>query len=689
MRALWGAAAALMVSVGASCAKVPIFDVQAGFTLADAAWFAEEETLFVFWEVTAEQGLGDPSVIEITYATDEERVDWTPLTELPTVHTHLPVGCGVHSLCGSSSLHVALEPREVDIRLRYHRDGELALDAHTAFNVVGHGDPHSHRSFVVYGVFDESNQWVQWRGRHQFPTLRNKEAQDYGLRRDFIVRDQGYGSREIASASNPYGYGGECPASFASAEQEEIGTDERAVSNLSALPLDASSASVVCAEAEVTDALGTFAAAAIARKNPEVLPAFPVLRSPIRDTTRIPFFLGPCDRTISEEHEDMQRQRLLLGDLPTTCIDDWQSDGFVDDLVVLFTDAVEAERPAGEDMVLVIALNRDASGMAVAVEEALAQIVPEERRTASPRLAGAFVFDSGIRGLSIPELDPVTLWCPSVLPEDLEGELDYSASVTCAIAPDNPSLELGPFSFGTLPILPSRSQYLDFIETYSEAQAGRVKNLSFRAPEFATTADHVDIGDFGAATFLNDEFISTDVGDAFSYCVSDEYQLVVFRSEIMQSPHFAALIAQECQSGGIPEEICAWGQLGMLPIEWLSQWHGWFAESTYELGVFWEVPFLLRAEYEVFTAGSVSAFGLSVPFGLGQDGEAYLGSVMWTAEELSLEELLTQCTRFCDHPTFDSAGVYQVSDPFRSTYATSCYLPRYPQPGESGFPLDP
>ena len=684
-----GAAAALIVAMGTSCGKVPIHDVAAGFALADVAWFAEEETLFVFYEVNAEQGLGEPSVIEISYGTDDERVDWTPLAELPMVHSHVAVDCGSTSLCGSASLHVPIEPRGVDLRLRYHRDGELSLDARTVYNVVGPGAAHSHRSMVVYGVFDESNEWVQWRGRHQFPTLRNEEAEYYGLRREFVVRDQRYGSQDIATAGNPYGYGGDCPASFAALEIEEVGTDQRAISNPVTLPLDASDASTVCGDSTVHDATGSFTAAAIARKNPEVRPAFPILSSPVHDTTPIPFFLAPCLHTISEEHEAMQRQRLHMEDLPATCIDGWEQEGFVNELVVLFTDAIEAERAAGEDMVLVIGLHQDDQGVSEAVEEALAAIVPEERRTSSPRLAGAFVFDSDIRGISLPELDPVTLWCPSKVPDEDDTGLSYSASLTCAIAPDNPDIELGPFSFGSLPILPSRELYLDFIDTYSEAQAGRVDELVFRAPEFSTTADHIDLGEYGAVTFLDDEFISTVATDALSYCAPEEYQLIVFRSQILQNPQFLELIAQECESGGVDAELCAWAQVGVVPIDWLSQWHGWFGETTYELGVFWEFPFLLRMEYEAFAAGAVSAFGLSVPFGLGTTGEAYAGSYMWTVEEFDLEEALTQCTRFCDHPTFDASGVYQVADDFRSTYVTSCYLPSYPLPGASGFPLDP
>ncbi len=680
---------ALLALAGvSSCSKVPIHDVAAGFLLADAAWFAEEETLFLFYELEAEQGLGEPSVIEITYATDDERVDWTPVSDFSTIHTHLDVDCGTNALCGSTSLHVPLEPRDVDIRLRYHRDGELALDAHTVFNAVGEGQPHSHRSLVVYGVFDQTNEWVQWRGRHQFPTLRNEQAQAYGLRRQLTVSDQTYGTDIVASSANPYGYGGACPAHFAATDIEAVETNERAVFNPEVLPQDASDESTVCAASTVTDATGTFTTAAYARKNPEVRAAYPVLRSPVRDATQIQFFLAPCDRSISAEHEAMQRQRLQMESVATTCIDDWESPTFVDGLVVAFTDAVEAERAAGNDMVLVVGLHQDEEGISELVEEALAQVVPEERSTASPRLAGAFVFDSDIRGMTLSELDPVTLWCPSALPDAFDTGLEYTASLYCAIAPDNPDLELGPFTFGSLPILPSRDLYLDFIETYSERQAGEVTSLLLRAPEFSATSDHVELFDYGVATFLDDEAISSDAQDAFSYCASDEYQLFVFRSSFMQGPKFQNIIAQKCAHGAT-EELCAWATLGLLPIEWLAEWHGWFAEDSYELGVFWEFPFLLDVQYEVYTAGAVTAFGFSVPFGLATNGEAYLGSEMWTSEELSLEDLLTQCTRFCDHPTFDSAGVYQVTNSFRDSYASSCYLPDYPALGDSGFPSDP
>ena len=671
---------------GLSCGKVPIYGVEAGFALADASWFDEEDTLFIFYQVNAEQGLREPSVIEITYTTDDERVPWTPVERFETVHKHLEIDCGTTSLCGSTSLHVPIEPRDVQVRLRYHRDGELALFADTVFNVVGLGEPHSQRSLLIYGVFDAENERIQWRSRHQFPTLRNKRAQELGLRRQFTIREQSFGTTEGAPNNNPYGYGVACPTDFLVTTLPELRTDERAKFNPDLNPIGASEAAMFCAESTVTDAKGTFTTSALAQKNPEVRSAFPVLRSPVRDATPIQFFLGPCDRVISEEHHEMQHQRMELNGVPTYCIDDWDSPGFATSLTVAFRDAVEAERPAGNDMVLAVALHQDVEGVSGAVEEALAQVVPIERHRNSPRLAGAFVFDSTDHGLTRDDLAPATLWCPATIDFD---EIPDASVRSCALAPDIPDLDLGPFTFGQLPILPTREQYLDFIETFSDAQAGEVTSLTFPTPEFATTSDHVDLGEFGVDTFLNGETFSADADDAFSYCLPDEPYTFVVRSSLMQDEQFSEALLEACYGGLIPYELCSVPELGLLLIESLPDWHNLVGEGTYEVGIFWEFPFLLRLEYKAFLAGAVSAFGFSVPFGIASPEESYYGTEVWLKDEFDLSQALTHCRRYCDHPTFDSAGVYQVRNPFRTTYAHACYVPSYPELGDSGFPLDP
>jgi hypothetical protein len=676
-RAVASALVALLALGAPGCRKAPLFDIRAEFQLADTSWFAEEDTLFVFYQLSARQGLNESSVVEIKYTTDDGEIPWTALSDLPSVHTHVPVDCGPNTRCGSKSLYVPKVPRDVRLRFRYDRVGRLAVEAPVVFNVVGTGHPWIKRSLIAYGVFDETNQRVEWRARNQFPTIRNEQATELGLRRSFQVSEPSFGTAVLASTDNPYGYGVDCPVDWTPTGFHEIGTTDRAVFYPDTVPVDAFDASSLCAEVTVTDARGPFTTGALARKNPEVRPAFPVLRSPIRDATPIPFFLGPCDRTISVEAEAMMRQRLQLGDVPTTCTDDWQSPTFVGDLVVTFRDAVEAVRPDGNDMVLTVAINQDDPTVSDAVEQALAQVVPLERARTSPRLAGAFVLDSDIRGITLPELSAVTLWCPSTLETDTT---DYSTR-SCAVAPDNLSLDLGPFSFGTLPILPPRDQYLDFIDTYSVKQAGEVTSMSFRVPEFAASTRHIDLEDFGVVTFLNGETITADPADAFSYCTGSDVDFTLFQSDVLRQADPSA-----CDYLGFPEEDCA---AHVLPMALLPDWHMVFGETQYDLGIFWEFPFLLQMDYQTSTAGAVSAFGFSVPFGFASPGESYYGSDAWSTEGFDLANILTQCDRFCDHPTFDSAGVYHVTEPFRTTYADSCYLPLYPAPGDSGFPLDP
>ncbi|MCB9743059.1 MAG: hypothetical protein H6740_10695 [Alphaproteobacteria bacterium] len=680
MRAL-RASLCVAALAGASCRKVPLYDVNAAFDVADAAWFENEETLFVFYDVTAEQGIGEPSVIELTYTTDDERVDWTPIDAFEPVHTHVPVDCGDKSLCGSMSIHVAKEPRDVHLRLRYHREGELALEPRTVFNVIGVGPPHSHRSLIVYGVFDETNSWIQWRGRHLFPTIRNQDAEALGLRRDVTIEDQEYGSATLGSAQNPYAYGASCRGDFVGAALEPLSFNERAAFNAEQVPVEAGASSVVCAQATVTDATGTFTTTAVAKKNPETRSAFPELRSPIHEARRVNFFLAPCREEISAEHEAMQRQRLFMEDEPTYCLDDWAAQGFVERLAEDMQDAVEAERAYGEDMVLVVGLHRDEAGAARAVEQALALVVPDERHRNTPRLAGAFVYDSSARSIADSSLTPTTLWCPASLNS-------LGASLTCAVAPDIPELNLGPLSVSFLPILPTRDEYLDFLETYSERQAGSILTSAFLTPEFSAQAEHYDLGDFGFVSFFNDEVFTADADDAFSYCTVDEGMFFLFRSELMQNEELLAQAEALCEQDP-SNPLCAVLEAGALPIELLPTWHQSIPETSYELGIFWDFPFLLRAEYESYVAGAVSAFSFSVPFGVRVEGEGYYGSYMWTQDTFPMERMLAHCRRFCDHPVFDRAEVYQVRQKFSPDYANTCYRPAFPEPGDGGFPLDP
>lgn len=649
-----------------ACWKQPVVDVGAGFAIADVVWFAEEETLFVFYRVDAEQGLRPESQVEITWQTDDGISDWAPLSTLAAVHTHLPVDCGYKAICGSTSLHMPLVPRNIGLRLRYHRDGQMFLDAPLHYFEVGPGPPYRSRSLLVYGVFEEKNGNIQWRARHQFPNLRNMEVEALGLRRYFRITDPGYGAL-IGSPHNPYGYGYDvaCDPANVALGWQAIETTERAIFDPHSMPFAASDAPVVCATSTVTDALGTFDAVAIAKKNPEVRPAFPALRSPIHSATSVEFFLEPCDDNISQDHRDMQEQRLLLADAPVICIDAWNTPGFADQLAAQIQTAVDIARAEGNDMVVTMALHHDHPGLAFAgvIEDALDQVLVAESLASSPHVSGGFLFDSYAYKIVDSDLQHLALWCPADVGGGDLDDIPAESERSCPVLPDIPDLVLGPFKINALPILSTREQYLTFIDKYGVAQAGRMKNLRFLAPERSPLSENVAAGEFGVITFFDDETISAEPDDAFSFCALDPVAAIIaFRTDLIPVPL----------------------ALGALPTV-----HEEAPESTYQLGLFWEFPFLLRLEYELTLAGNVTAFEASVPFGVSGTDRAYYGAELWRTGVFPLDETLLQCDRFCDHPTFDSAGVYNVLSTFRATFANQCYSPNFPLPEDGGFPLDP
>jgi hypothetical protein len=650
----------------AACDKVPLVQVNSAFTRADAVWFEDEQTLFVFYRFESDQGIEPVSVVELTWRTDAEAHDWQPLVAFAPVHTHLPVDCGPHTRCGSWSLKVDQVPREVGLRLRYHPKGALAFETNTTPFVVASGPAWTSRSLVAYGVFDGTNAHVQWRARHTFPNLRNEEVEGYGLRRALRITDAHTGDVPPATEDNPYWY------AVPSCDGAALGwpdrsTTERAVFEPTQVPVLSATDSTVCATATVTDAKGEFAAVAVARKNSEIRPAFPSLHSPVKTAVQVPFLLKPCDRVISDSHLAMQRQRLLLSGEQVVCLDTWQDPGFATSLTTTFRQALNLARTSGNDMVLTIALHHDdTSGrLAQAVVDALTATLVPERDKVSPRAVGAFVLDSFGRRLTNNDARQLALWCPSLTATDLDL-VPATSERDCALLPDTPDFVLGPFKFNTLPILPTRDQFETFVAKYSEAQTGQMKTLQFLAPQLTAVSVNVPVGTFGVATFFNNEQITPAPQDAFSYCAPatpGASSLLVFR--VAAAPMMP------------------------FPLQQLPELHRLMPQPAYALGLAWDSPFLLRLSYEVVLAGQASAFSLSAPFGFRSVSERYFANSLWLQSDFDLRQVLTQCTRFCDAPTFDSDGVYNVNKPFRQSYEVGCYTPSFPTLADAGVPSDP
>lgn len=692
----WGLLFGAVVLVGCT-PKVPVRDIGAQFLIADAVWFQEEETLFFFYQLEAIQGLNDTSRIEIAFETDEIEIPFTPLEDFTAVHQHLPVDCEWNARCGSRSIHVPRAPRNVRMRLRYHEDGETFLESPLAYFQINSGPDHRQRSALLYGVFDEENRRIQWRLRHQFPGLRNEEAEALGLRREFRIHSLTYGQldqdgqpltndmrdevpdgRPAFFDENPYGYGwlNGCPSAFVPMAIRELSTSARAVFQNETLPLEASSAPYACATGEVFDPTGWHANSVWAQKNPEVEPAFSQLRTPVQPLREIRYFFQSCLADEFSGHADMQRQRLLMGPEHTFCIDDVSGDALSERFRQELSSRIERERSAGEDLVLYLGLHRGprSDRIAFSLEAALGEIFAVELSRSTPRLAGAFVFDSEPFFQSDANVRATTLWCPSFPDPLLDGVL--GSSTTCAqTLIELPDITIRDISFASLPILPSRSTYESYAEKYGTEYLGSVKSIGARAPKRIAESENVPVGSFATATYFHDERIAAGTAARFSYCATEDSLNwnLVFRSDADRETR---------------------------TLDTIAEWHEQNLEAGYDLGLMWDSSFYLELQYgtfaviqpegqEVSLLDEEIELNVTVPLGPEIPGALYPFGEQWTQSTFDLRDTLLRCNRFCDHPTFDAIGIYQIRQRFSSTYGMSCYQPEFPAFWEGGFPRDP
>jgi hypothetical protein len=726
--------ALLLVGFAASCTgcdgcleatRVPLVAVSANFTIADAVWFEDEATLFVFWRFEADQGLGETSRIELGIKTADNVVPTQPVSSYAPVHDHRAVDCGPRARCGSLSIALDQEPLSVPLRLRWHEDGELTLEQDAALTILRAGDPWKQRSAVVYGVFDESNRLVQWRLRHQFPNLRNEEVQELGLRRLFEIEDAAVGSLDPSDHArfqdNPWGYAllQACPSSFVAHPMEPLSTTKRAIFSTTPVEETLATEEVVCAQARVLDAKGTFETTALARRNPDVVPAFPFLRTPVAPARPLPFDFVTCNAEVSVAHHEMQRQRLLVGVEPR-CVDGLDEPQRREELLAEMNAAIDAARAAGDDFVLSVVLNREdaATEIAVALESVLQDLLEEERRKTSPRAVGALVYDSAGYTQQLPATKPYLLWCPANFGvDDLVDVSDpniLNSLFHCAIGldlsvPIDLPAPLDRLTVAQLPLLASRQQFLNYVARQGESAVGETNKLTFLAPRRGADARDVILGlvsasedgadvpseDVGAdagpllpddtnpppaddvpffpddpalafstdiATFFDDEYLTLLPQETLSVCAQDASLVVVFQAQEDEEP----------------------ASLAALPARHASD-----PQPRYQLGLRWDGAFYVRFDYRAVVGTATEVIGLTIPFSLSLPGVVSFREELWTRASFDLRKELLKCRRFCSHPTFDSVGIYQARQPFSPTFENDCYAPRFPKPGDGGFPDDP
>lgn len=420
-----------------SCSKVPLKRYFPETRVAVSSWFAREQTLFLFWDLSIDEGFADDAVVEISVRTENGETGFRDVQSFPSVHRHSRVKCGSKALCGSQSVAFADRVLSAEMRVRFKRDGRLSDEIPLVHQSIESGQTAQTLSAALYGVFDQANEVIQWRLRHQIPGLPNAEVRRLGLNRRFKLVPKRYGERLASERQNraipdglgnvnPYAFGFDetaaCPAGYAAEWAGALPVETEAPARWSdePVPAEGRTAAVVCAEGQLEAASGEIPVHALALRNPETETAYGQLATSVRPARLLKFLLAPCGRTISEDHLNMQAQRLLMDRTVDVCLERTSQDVMQTRMASAFAAALDAERVSGEDMALLIAFHHDdPSGDGVwhrALKGALESTLEYEQSKSSPRGVGAYVFDSLAAGELPQALSRQVLWCPSVPP---------------------------------------------------------------------------------------------------------------------------------------------------------------------------------------------------------------------------------------------------------------------------------
>jgi hypothetical protein len=217
------------------------------------------------------------------------------------------------------------------------------------------------------------------------------------------------------------------------------------------------------------------------------------------------------------------------------------------------------------------------------------------------------------------------------------------------------------------------------VARYGEGAVGETTKITVLAPRRGADARDVVLGSFAAdgndlidpfspfsstdiATFFDDEYLTLLPEERLSVCAGQASGNVVAQAEAAEPA---------------------------VPLDALPALHVGDPRPRYQLGLRWDGAFYLRFDYRAVLGSATEVVGLTLPLSPSLPGAVSFREELWTAATFDLRDELQKCRRFCDHPTFDSAGIYQVQALFSPAYENDCYAPRFPTPADGGFPDDP
>jgi hypothetical protein len=666
-----------LVLAAAACRKVPLRDDAGSISHGSIHWFENEKTAFLFFSIAeAPERLTDP-VYEYSWVgqTKDGGTVSFPLTEIDlssAVHEHALVSCGGGAVCGSFSFPAEYQLVSAFFQFRYDRSSDQALQ--TALSPFNHaaGSTADAYSALLYGVFDKDNGHTQVRVHHNFGTPASDEIARFGMTRRFQVSDpvlfEPADADTIDEHRETVGSPLMFPASFcqgAGAAAKHFTGDSYWQDTL----LDpATGARGACFNTRYLDRNSKPVLeadlASYAFRNPEVADSTLSFRTPLVPVNEIPVFVKVCDDEPSAsgmiDQEFLTYQKFILGMVnrpEDLCFRIGGMTDFKQDFEKHIADRLVAAKTAnqtGGDFMFIVLLHEKFSEEFLVLQgivaDALTSAVKTEELYVSPRLVGSMIYSGSTHFTPSANQRKYITWCPQEL---LAGFFDpLLGSQNCVTSPSG-DLDLTVINFvAPMGALPSLADYKRYVKEYGDAGLARNPDLAFYSPLLSANSQ-VEVE--SRITFFDSQRFSLAAGEYAKVC-SERLDRAV-TSFYVRTPD------QPKSIESIP--------LFDMNASWLSD----DAQGEYRIGIEWEFPYWGGIEYTSALTGKVVTV---VPFQRSFKSYEALGDPKWQTETWNFGKYVQKCSKYCDNPAFDEAGIYQPQSVWRVPTLDRCQIPAPP-----------
>jgi hypothetical protein len=663
--------------------KVPLNPLSRSLNIVGAHWFENEKVAYFFFRVSGETSYSGMSTFEWNkYSLDksDSNSEFSALKLTQGIHQHQLLPCG-RDICGSFSFASESAPAKITLRLRYHPKSALFVDSTAPVQV--HQDDGTSNSFssLVYGVFDESNNFIEARVHHNFGFPASSEVAQFGLIRSFRVHDTqlidwSKADLELLKAQThsatlfPVK---NCEQWFDTSKIQKVdgvknfsGVSGWLPNDFSVDPIRAGS----CFKVDFLKANGEtiLTEQAIARRNPRLIEEKMVLSTPLKPVIKIPLVVTYClndpasDRLKSEIFLDYQKFILgITGAVVDACFRIGFENQFRDELKLVLLKKLQTARQNNvglQDYIFTVAfnhkLNVEFQRFQEIVAEQIGLLIDDERVKISPRLIGAFVYDSDANFVR-PELAAKSIvWCPrAAMPDVLSSVKAYGDGANC-MADNGGLIKLGSILNFLVPMgpFPSRESYESYLNEYGDK--GLARNPQFQVQSVITNANTVQ-DSLGLTTFFDGQRIDLTAEEGMRICYEKDIDGMLSSLRYKKINATTPMIENH---------------------EIQTVFNSTEGAGTYMLGLQWDYPFWGAVTYTSPLTGKILG---QIPFRKDSTAHREVGDMKWQRENWDLGPYFQRCQRFCDHPYFDESGTYQLDLQWRGLNAIGCTHSKYPE----------